>query len=188
LNLGLAPIAFFLCVWIFRSLSLNGENGLLPYVPLLNPLEILQGFFFLAAVAWLRSVDWPFKKLLYFALGLTVFLWINALLARSVSHWMHVPYSFGTLFESLVFQTSLTIYWSILAMAFMIVGTRKKRRGVWMVGASLLGLTVLKLFFVDLSKTQTIARVISFVGAGLLILLIGYFSPLPPKSKKEAAA
>jgi uncharacterized membrane protein len=49
-------------------------------------------------------------------------------------------------------------------------------------------LTVLKLFFVDLSKTQTIARVISFVGAGLLILLIGYFSPLPPKSKKEAAA
>ncbi len=188
LNLGLTPIAFFLWIWIFRSLALNGASQLIPYVPLFNPLEILQGIFFLAAVAWLRSLNWRIKKFLYFLLGLTIFIWVNALLARSVSHWMGLPYAWSTLSDSLVFQTALTIYWAVLAMALMVIGTRKKMRGAWKIGASLLGLTVLKLFFADLSKTQTIARVVSFVGAGLLMLLIGYFSPLPPKKKKEEAA
>ncbi|HEX5036350.1 MAG TPA: DUF2339 domain-containing protein [bacterium] len=185
---GLTPIVFFLWIWVFRSLDLTADHRLLSYVPVFNPLELLQGFFFLAAVAWIRAVNWPIKKLLYFALGLTVFVWINVLLARSVSHWMGVPYYFNDLYNSLLFQTSLTIYWTVLAMTVMVIGTRKKLRGAWMVGASLLGLTVLKLLFVDLSKTQTIARVVSFVGAGLMILLIGYFSPLPPKTKKEAVA
>jgi uncharacterized membrane protein len=188
LTLGLPPIAALLLYWVFRSLSLSGVHGLIPYVPIFNPLELLQGFFFLAAFAWLRSVSWPSKKFLYLLLGLTVFLWVNALLARSVSFWLPLPYAVGILFDSLVFQTSLTIYWTVLSMAMMVVGTRKRHRGAWLVGATLLGLTVLKLFFVDLSKTQTIARVVSFVGAGVLILLIGYFSPLPPKRKLEEAA
>lgn len=187
LELGLTPIAILLWIWIFRSLRLDGASGLVPYLPLFNPLELLQGFFFLAAIAWVRSVSWPFKKFLYFVLGLTIFVWINALLARSVSHWTGLPYEAGVLFDSLVFQTSLTIYWAVLAMTVMVVATRKGLRGAWVVGATLLGLTVLKLFFVDLSKTQTIARVVSFVGAGVLILAIGYFSPMPPKRKKEAA-
>jgi uncharacterized membrane protein len=36
------------------------------------------------------------------------------------------------------------------------------------------------LFLVDLSHIGTIERIVSFVGVGLLMLVIGYFSPLPP--------
>ena len=47
-------------------------------------------------------------------------------------------------------------------------------------GIGLLGVVVLKLVLVDLSQTEAIWRVISFLGAGSLILVIGYLAPLPP--------
>ena len=43
-------------------------------------------------------------------------------------------------------------------------------------------MVVIKLFLVDLSNTGTIARIISFIVVGILMLLIGYLSPLPPQS------
>jgi uncharacterized membrane protein len=50
-----------------------------------------------------------------------------------------------------------------------------------------LGITVLKLFVIDLSGTGSIGRIISFLVVGLLMLVIGYFAPLPPKTPKETA-
>ena len=51
---------------------------------------------------------------------------------------------------------------------------------LWMVGAGLLAAVVLKLFFVDLSKVGTLARIVSFLGVGGLMLVIGYVAPMPP--------
>ena len=38
-----------------------------------------------------------------------------------------------------------------------------------------------KLFLVDLSGIGTVERIVSFIGVGLLMLVVGYFSPVPPK-------
>ncbi|MBC8119662.1 MAG: DUF2339 domain-containing protein, partial [Burkholderiaceae bacterium] len=43
---------------------------------------------------------------------------------------------------------------------------------------------VVKLFFVDLSAQGTIERIVSFVGVGLLIMLIGYLAPVPPAAAR----
>jgi len=43
---------------------------------------------------------------------------------------------------------------------------------------------VVKLFLFDLSFVKGIERIISFIGVGVLLLLIGYFSPLPPKQEE----
>ena len=51
--------------------------------------------------------------------------------------------------------------------------------------AGLLGIVIAKLFLVDLSRVGTIERIISFVGVGLLTLVIGYFSPLPPATDQD---
>ena len=40
---------------------------------------------------------------------------------------------------------------------------------------------VAKLFLVDLSGAGTVQRIVSFVGVGILMLVIGYLSPVPPK-------
>jgi uncharacterized membrane protein len=38
-----------------------------------------------------------------------------------------------------------------------------------------------KLILVDLSNTGTVERIVSFIGVGVLMLLIGYISPVPPR-------
>ena len=60
------------------------------------------------------------------------------------------------------------------------------RAPVWMAGAVLLGVVVLKLFVVDLSNVGTLARIVSFLVVGALMLVIGYVSPLPPSPAAPA--
>lgn len=52
-------------------------------------------------------------------------------------------------------------------------------RQLWFVGAALLGIVVLKLILLDLSQSATLTRVISFIGAGGVMLIIAYLAPLP---------
>jgi LPXTG-motif cell wall-anchored protein len=44
---------------------------------------------------------------------------------------------------------------------------------------------VLKLFFVELAQTGTVTRIVSFIGVGLLMLLIGYVAPVPPVRREN---
>ena len=77
-------------------------------------------------------------------------------------------------------QTGLTILWTLIALVATIIASRYGQRTLWFMGIGLLGVVVLKLVLVDLSQTEAIWRVISFLGTGSLILVIGYLAPLPP--------
>ena len=46
--------------------------------------------------------------------------------------------------------------------------------------AWLMAVVVLKLFLLDLAGRGTLARVLSFIGVGGLLLLTGYLAPIPP--------
>jgi uncharacterized membrane protein len=87
--------------------------------------------------------------------------------------------------RSTLVQTSLTISYAVLCLNTMLVATRKSARVVWLTGAGLLAVVVVKLFLIDLSHIGTIERIVSFVGVGLLMLIIGYFSPLPPAGRLQ---
>ncbi len=87
--------------------------------------------------------------------------------------------------ESTLVQASLSIFWAILALVTMLLAARRHRRMMWLVGASLLGVVVAKLFLVDLSRTGSIERIVSFVGVGVLMLVVGYYSPMPPAAKAQ---
>jgi uncharacterized membrane protein len=67
----------------------------------------------------------------------------------------------------------------------MLVAGRRRNRLVWLVGAALLAVVIAKLFLVDLSKVGSVERIVSFVGVGLLMLIVGYFSPLPPAREAQ---
>ena len=45
----------------------------------------------------------------------------------------------------------------------------------------LLAVVVAKLFFVDLSQVGGVERIVSFMGVGVLLLIIGYMAPVPPR-------
>ena len=80
-----------------------------------------------------------------------------------------------------MFQTSLSIAWTAAAFAVMFSANRLAWRRAWWAGAALLAAVVCKLFTVDLADIGTVARIVSFLVVGMLILVLGYVSPLPPK-------
>ena len=81
----------------------------------------------------------------------------------------------------------MALLWSSFALGTMLLANRQRWRPAWMVGALLLAAVVLKLFVVDLSQVGGIERIVSFIGVGLLLLLIGYLAPVPPRRMENAS-
>ena len=98
-----------------------------------------------------------------------------------------MPNSFDSLWRSAGLQSTLSIAWTLLGSGLMAVaGLRHKRRDVWIVGSILLGFVVLKLLIVEPADIGTVSQIISFIGVGLILLVIGYFAPLSPKTGQSA--
>ena len=189
---GLAPLAVL--AWgtgLLLNAQVAGGATPLPYLPLLNPLDLTLGSILLLLVRVLLrvrgelSVPPVLRRSLTWALIAYGLLWTSGVLARSVHHWLGVPYTFERLFASNVLQTSLSIFWTLFALVAMLVARRLGSRTPWLVGAGLLALVVAKLFFVDIANASVLARIVSFIGVGLLLLLIGYLAPLPPAQTTE---
>ncbi|MFH1139102.1 MAG: DUF2339 domain-containing protein [Pseudomonadota bacterium] len=184
-------------LWLlYGALTLAGDPWPLKYIVFLNPLEVAQLLMLVVLWDWRQTmktaapafpVEIPGKFLNYF-LGLTLFATAHGILARAVHFWVGIPFELRDLTRNMTFQAGLSIFWTITALGVMFAATRKNVREAWFAGAALLALVVIKLFLVDLSKTGAIARIVSFLVVGLLMLLIGYLSPLPPAPKKELAA
>jgi uncharacterized membrane protein len=68
----------------------------------------------------------------------------------------------------------------------MFAATRRGLRPLWIVGAGLLAVVVGKLFLIDLGALAGLPRVVAFLGVGILLLVIGYLSPLPPAASDDA--
>jgi len=86
-----------------------------------------------------------------------------------------------------VVQAALSIFWSVLALTLMVLATRTGRRAIWMTGAVLMVVVAAKLFVVDLSHVSGVERIVSFIGVGLLMLVVGYVAPVPPRHKEAVA-
>lgn len=191
-RLGAAfPLVIAMAVW---SLHINfahaGSSDPLPYLPILNAIDLGHILGIFAVVAWmlsLRRSEIETPPLLQDRLGMTwsgivLFIWANAILLRTMHHWTGVSYTPVALMESREVQAALSIFWAVLALGLMVTATRLGRRALWVIGACLMGVVVLKLVFIDLSHLQGLERIVSFIGVGVLMLVIGYFSPVPPKT------
>ncbi|MDN7932714.1 DUF2339 domain-containing protein [Burkholderia metallica] len=185
--LAALPLIVVMWVWTFYA-NFTQDGGSWARVPLFNPLDLVLAVVYALAASWFvraRKLGWSFGQYrveLLSAAGATAFLWLNAILLRTLHHWAGVPYALGAMAESTLVQASVSVYWTLCALAITIWATRRGLRPLWFVGAALLALTVVKLFLFDLSHVTGIERIVSFIGIGVLLLLIGYFSPLPPKA------
>ncbi len=188
-------VALFLAAWsLLTNGSSAGDTAPLPYVPLLNPLDLGQALILLVLLRYwrfLRDVATPEitridKRVPMPALAALTFVWLNALLLRTLHQWFGVAFSFDAMMASTLVQTCLSLFWTVLALTAMLIAARKRERLVWLVGAALLAVVIAKLFLVDLSRIGSVERIISFVGVGLLMLIVGYFSPLPPARESRS--
>lgn len=189
------PVLLIVAVWIFViSLTSDGASPPLTYLPLLNPLEILTVLVIVVVLMWIRLAETqennPFENLTgQFRMStLTVIgiILLTMTVARTVHHWLEVPFDFDAMIDSTTLHASLSIVWGLAGLSGMVAGMRLMRRAVWVGGASLMGIVVVKLFLFDLSNTGTVARVVSFLGVGVLLLVVGYFAPVPPSVSAQA--
>ena len=185
-DIGLLVMGLF-GLWV---LAVNGQaSGQLwglPYVPVLNPLDVTLGLVGLSAWAWWQATpNTPEReRLLWAGAGFAAFWTLTGMVIRTLHQWAGTPLWSSGAWDNDTVQTSLTIVWTLVALILTVLASRRAQRMVWVAGIALLGLVVLKLVLVDLSKVGAIARVISFMGAGGLMLLIGYVAPLPPAHTK----
>jgi uncharacterized membrane protein len=137
---------------------------------------------------WLRAVrgrEWALhsKSWIYWTVGGYVFVFLTVVTARAVSWYTFDVFLWKILLASSVFQCAISLLWGIIALGLILAAARVlKNRVVWLTGAGLLVLTLCKLLIFDLAYSQTVYRVVSFLALGLLMLVVGYFCPLPPKS------
>jgi uncharacterized membrane protein len=183
----LSPLAALLVLWtLVANIGTPGDFRPLPfYLPLLNPLDVTIAAAALAVVTWGRCLESAeTRSSLWKGLAIVGFAWGNAIALRSIHYWADVPYRFDALVSSVLVQATLSILWTSAALTLMVLSRSRMQRQLWIVGAALLAVVVGKLFMVDLSNTGTIARIVSFVGVGVLLLVIGYLAPVPPGARE----
>jgi len=188
LKFGGIMCALFAAGWLLRvNISAPHRPAPLPYLPLLNPLELAsvgllwlgwRGFERIAASdGWSGTAKRQYAALLN-GLG---FIVLSAGVMRLWHFFDGIRWRLDYLLASFGLQASLSVVWAVTAIVLMVGGNRSGRRSRWLTGATLMAVVVVKLFLVELGNSGGIARIVSFIAVGLLLLLVGWFAPVPPK-------
>ncbi len=179
---------------LVMACTAGGNVEPLPYIPLLNPVDLLS-FIAIGSVAlWLKrlrestlvSTTSPLRSAVTFGvLAFAAFIVVNTVWLRFAHHFRGIPWNSDALSSSFFVQAGYSVLWTLLGVAAMFVGHRKGTRVIWQAGAALLALTVVKLLVVDLANSGGGERIVAFIGVGILMVAVGYFAPLPPAPSKD---
>lgn len=168
-------------VWIVSS-QLFSKQAFQAYLfPILNPFDLIS-LAMLAGFLWMLSLQIKsgLDKGIVAILMVLSLLWLSSyMLLRALHIYFATPYNDLALWEDATVQLSLTLLWVSLAFISMSFATRQQLRSMWILGGSILFIVTLKLVLLDLSHVGTLTRVISFLGAGLVMLIIAYIAPIP---------
>jgi len=186
-------VGLSLALMILAGFENSGSAPPLPWLPVLNPLDAVALIGVLSLIThWLDLGKlYPLMsqqnnvRVAWTCLGLATFVWLNVTLFRALHHWWGLTYDLDAMLASSIAQTSLTILWVIVGMLVVIVASRREMRHFWLAGGALLVIVVAKLFLEDLANTGSLERIVSFLGVGAVLILIGYFSPIPPKAAEQ---
>lgn len=178
---------------IFANFNDGTESGI-KFIPLFNLMDLMGivgiwvGYKFISVIKQSPKYQLLLKNnlpLVNYIIPAMIFWWANGILLRGLAFATDIDWSSYAIINSKVIQTVLAIIWAITALVTMVMATRKKSRSHWFIGGVLLAVVIAKLFLIDTSLSSGLLRALAFIGVAILILLIGYFSPLPPKKQSE---
>lgn len=182
-------LATAIALWGILSVQSPGGAAPFPWLPLLNPVDLMLAMGVVTLFQWWISLKERFEvsfqrdqeRLVWVFLGALAFLWVNVALLRAIHHWWGIDYSPGPLFRSEMVQMAMSVLWGLTGVVLLLAARWRVSRGLWIAGAVVLAAAVVKLFLVDLSASGTVERIVSFLAIGGLLVGIGWFSPLPPR-------
>ena len=102
----------------------------------------------------------PFEILLHISI-----IWI---LSSELLNWMDLAGSNQS------YKLGLSILWGVYALLLIALGIWKKKKYLRVGAIVLFSITLIKLFFYDISSLNTIAKTIVFVSLGVLLLIISF--------------
>ncbi|MEK7560579.1 MAG: DUF2339 domain-containing protein [Patescibacteria group bacterium] len=81
-----------------------------------------------------------------------------------------------TKYHSLMNQANagISVFWALYATALITIGILRTARNLRWAALGLFGITIFKVFLIDLANLQTLYRIISFIGLGVVLLLASY--------------
>lgn len=167
------------------SLLAAGDAAPLPWIPLLNPLELAQAAVFALILGWLYATQRPLPRPTLVLVFVAGFAWLTAATLRGAHHLGDVPWS-AQMFSTSLAQTCLSLVWSVLGVIGWILGSRRRSRMLWLASAVLMGVVLAKLVLIDRQHLGNLLGIASFIGYGLLCTVIGYFAPAPPRTSEES--
>ncbi|QIQ22313.1 DUF2339 domain-containing protein [Zophobihabitans entericus] len=185
---GLAPVIVCTILVLFTGLYDSGQILGLTFVPILNPLEQGAIFALMMLTVWslrtkqLKPAAATFITVFQLVLVLFIFLWGNSIILRTLSTLMNISWSFKALWNTSEVQVVFSLTWMLIALILVVAANRYKQRYIWFSGAALQGIVVLKLILVDSIELDGLLRAFVFIGVAILMLIIGYFAPLPPRN------
>lgn len=107
-----------------------------------------------------RNFKIPFDFILY-----TSILLISS---NELINWMDIAESTQS------YKLGLSILWGSYSLFLIAIGIWKKKKHLRIGAISLFGITLIKLFFYDISHLETIAKTILFISLGVLLLIISF--------------
>ena len=183
---ALIPVAGVAAAWVLLTSADLGDPRPLRYVLLANPLELVQLLVLFVLLRWSWRVDRAtLRRVALYVWAFLAFAVLNGIVARATHFYGGVEFDLMSLSSSARYQAAVSIVWTGVALVAMLAASWLKSRTVWFSGAAVLTAVVVKLFVVDLVDVNTVARIVSFVGVGVLMLLVGYLSPLPPRFTEQ---
>jgi len=183
-GLAIPALHLLLCSVLILALSQEGSIEPLPWLAIVNPLSIAVLISLFALYIYVKpfaNSNQQLYKLFSFVIAGYMFTYLNVEIMRAVHFYALLAWDIELLVTSNITQSAFAIFWSICGLAGTVYASKQQKRQLWLISAALLVIVVLKLFLVDMSASNTIERIVSFIGVGLLLVVIGYFSPLPPK-------
>lgn len=178
-------------IWFVADIFQAGNAAPLFFLPVLNPLEMGLGLALVAFYLWVAQCRryLPGHAIVAIAtlpevwMGI-VFLMLNLCIARTTAQWSEVPFTLWAIMPNASFQAAISILWGATGFSAMLYGHKKLSRPMWIAGVLLVLIDLLKLFLVDLTRIETLWRVVAFMLVGVMLIVIGNFMPLPPVKPK----
>ena len=171
---------------IWTNFSTPLQPAPLPYIPLLNPLELAcAGMLWFALKSLPEALPAEYRRVNAPGVAALAFMVISAGVMRLWHFYDGITWRLDIMLQSFGLQASLSVVWAVTAILLMVYGNRRKLRPFWMTGAALMAVVVIKLFLIELANSGGIARIASFIIVGVLLLLVGWFAPVPPKGDEK---
>jgi uncharacterized membrane protein len=198
-----------LVIGIVRALALLGEPAPVSYLPVFNP-HALAGLFVVAVLfglarfhprkrtsgpAWLPGA----RDVLIVSANLLALIVISSEIdaffnRRAWTASLERGRGAETTAE-LSRQLSLSIAWAVYAVGLVFAGIRRRYRPIRYLAIFVFGITILKVFTVDLATLDRVSKMLSVMGLGILLLIASYLyqrvsaqapAPEPPPEPQPA--